>query len=143
MPSRPENRKRYPKGWKAISKRIRFDRAGSRCECRGECGTDHQAEVGHNRCNAINYRDHPITGSSVVLTVAHLNHVPEHCHDSNLRAMCQRCHLRYDAPMKATGRRRRMGMDDLFEQASPARNEASGNPASICPGDAPGASAEK
>jgi hypothetical protein len=32
----------------------------------------------------------------VVLTVAHLNHTPEDCRDENLKAMCQRCHLRYD-----------------------------------------------
>jgi len=31
-----------------------------------------------------------------VLTVAHLDHRPENCHDSNLLALCQRCHLRYD-----------------------------------------------
>lgn len=28
MPIRPENRARYPKNWKAISLRIRFERAG-------------------------------------------------------------------------------------------------------------------
>ena len=33
---------------------------------------------------------------AIVLTVAHLNHRPEDCRDSNLKAMCQRCHLRYD-----------------------------------------------
>lgn len=31
-----------------------------------------------------------------VLTVAHLNHQPEDCRPENLKAMCQRCHLRYD-----------------------------------------------
>jgi hypothetical protein len=36
------------------------------------------------------------TGSTVVLTVAHLNHEPEDCRDENLRAMCQGCHLHYD-----------------------------------------------
>ena len=33
----------------------------------------------------------------VVLTIAHLNHTPEDNRDENLRAMCQRCHLKYDA----------------------------------------------
>ena len=33
----------------------------------------------------------------IVLTIAHLDHVPENCADENLRAWCQRCHLRYDA----------------------------------------------
>ena len=38
-----------------------------------------------------------MTGSWVVLTVAHLDHQPENCDPGNLRAMCQGCHLRYDA----------------------------------------------
>lgn len=33
----------------------------------------------------------------IVLTVAHLDHVPEHCDLTNLRAWCQRHHLAYDA----------------------------------------------
>lgn len=35
--------------------------------------------------------------TDVVLTIAHLDHVPENCAPENLRAWCQRCHLRYDA----------------------------------------------
>lgn len=101
MPIRPENRARYPSDWRAISARIRFDRAGNRCECAGECGDDHG-----DRCDAINRQPHPVTGSIVVLTVAHLDHVPEHVSDENLRAMCQRCHLRYDARHHADNARR-------------------------------------
>ena len=33
---------------------------------------------------------------TIVLTVAHLNHVPGDDGDDNLRAWCQRCHLLYD-----------------------------------------------
>lgn len=33
----------------------------------------------------------------VVLTITHLDHTPEHCDPDNLRALCQRCHNRYDA----------------------------------------------
>lgn len=98
MPIRPENRARYPKDWKAISERIRFERAGNQCECGGECGDDHGG-----RCEAINRDYHPITGSAVVLTVAHLDHTPENCGDDNLKAMCQRCHNRYDMPMRRAG----------------------------------------
>ena len=49
MPIHPDNRARYPKEWPAISKRIRFERAGGRCECEGECGHDHggRCEVDH------------------------------------------------------------------------------------------------
>ena len=46
---------------------------------------------------AAQYSSHPDTGSRVVLTVAHLDHTPENCEPANLRAMCQRCHLTYDA----------------------------------------------
>lgn len=87
MPISPENKKLYPKDWAEISARIRYDRAGNRCE----------KDVDGYRCKAINGESHPITGSTVVLTVAHLDHDPANCDDSNLMAMCQRCHLRYDA----------------------------------------------
>lgn len=38
-----------------------------------------------------------MSGKRVILTVAHLDHQPENCDRDNLRAMCQRCHLAYDA----------------------------------------------
>ena len=41
----------------------------------------------------------------VVLTVAHLDHTPEHCEDENLMAMCQRCHNVYDEPHRRKTRR--------------------------------------
>jgi len=109
MPIRPENRARYPSDWKAISRRIRIDRAAGRCECEGECEGGHEG-----RCSALNGEAHPLTGSLVVLTTAHLDHIPENCADHNLRAMCQRCHLRYDrhhhaANAQAT-RRERLGI---------------------------------
>ena len=111
MPIRPENKARYPKDWKAISERIRFKRAESRCECEGECGDSHILEAGNivygrkpkERCTAMNYQEHPITGSKVILTVAHLNHEVEDCSDKNLKAMCQRCHNKMDAPMRRKG----------------------------------------
>lgn len=91
MPIHPDNRGRYPKEWPEISKRIRFERAGGRCECEGECGHDHEG-----RCDALHGEPHPITGSKVILTTAHLNHTPEDCRDEVLKAMCQRCHLAHD-----------------------------------------------
>lgn len=75
----PFHRERYPKDWEEISRRIRA-RSGGKCEF----------------CGAENHKPHPITGSKVVLTVAHLDHNPQNCADENLRALCQRCHLRYD-----------------------------------------------
>lgn len=90
-PIRPENAGRYPKNWVQISKAVRFGRAEGRCECIGECGTSHSG-----RCPNRNGRPSVVTGSRVVLTVAHLDHTPENCDPNNLRAMCQGCHLRYD-----------------------------------------------
>ena len=104
MPIRKSQRRRYPPNWKAISHRIRFERAGGRCECRGECGEQHGV-----RCLALHGT--PIegnaNGSLVVLTTAHLDHTPENCADGNLRAMCQRCHLAYDRAEHASTRARR------------------------------------
>lgn len=91
MPIRPENRDRYPDNWDEISRFIRFDRAGGRCECEGECGTDHGG-----RCKAVHGKPNPITYSIVVLTTAHLEHEPECDDPERLKAMCQYCHLNYD-----------------------------------------------
>ena len=111
MPIRPENKARYPKDWKDISLRIR-KRAKNRCE----------QTIDGKRCMARNGKAHPITGSKVVLTVAHLDHQPENCGDDNLKAMCQRCHNRYDAPMRARGikerARSKRAISDLFPKVT-------------------------
>ena len=86
MPIRPEERKRYPKDWAEISLRVRRD-AEWTCEW----------------CSAIDGLPHPTTGATVVLTVAHLDHTPENCQRSNLRALCQKCHNAYDAPHRRAG----------------------------------------
>ena len=71
----------YPKDWHLRSRFVRFYRARNKCEW---CGAD----------NGI---PHPITGSKVVLTVAHVFDMT-HSNASllNLAALCQRCHLNYD-----------------------------------------------
>ena len=92
MPIRPENKLRYPKDWPEISRRIRFERAGGRCECSGQCFDDHGG-----RCKKRNGDPTPTPGWHVVLTTAHLNHTPEDCRDENLLALCQACHLKLDA----------------------------------------------
>lgn len=91
MPIRPENRGRYPSDWAEISTGIK-DRAGWRCECRGECGRGSHLGRCPNRHGMPAYG----TGANVVLTTAHLDHTPENCDPDNLRAMCQGCHLHYD-----------------------------------------------
>lgn len=126
MPIRPENRQRYPSDWRDISLRIRFDRADGRCECEGECGSTKHVwwKRLHNlgleptpRCPNEHGKPSQWNSSTiVVLTTAHLNHVPEDCGDDNLRAMCQSCHLNYDREHHAKTRRatapeRRAAMD--------------------------------
>lgn len=108
MPIRPENRARYPADWPAISRAAR-ERAGWRCE----------GSPAFPDCRAVNGEPHPVTGSRVVLTVGHLDHQPEHCDPSNLRAWCQRCHLVYDADhhaqTRARTRREGKALGDLLE----------------------------
>lgn len=116
MPIRPENRDRYPADWRNISDGIRFGRANYRCECEGECGRGH---VG--RCHR-RHGDRLTDKARVVLTTAHLDHTPENCDPSNLRAMCQGCHLHYDRDHHARTaaatrqRQRTTGMDTLIER---------------------------
>lgn len=99
MPIRAENKSRYPKNWHEISRRIRFERAGGRCECTGQCGLDHGA-----RCKAVHNEPHPKTLARVVLTTAHLpGREIEQCGDDDLIAACQLCHNRMDAPMRRAG----------------------------------------
>lgn len=102
MPIRPEMKDLYPPDWDEISLRIRNDRAKGCCECVGECGTH---GIPWAPCPAVNRELHPVTGSRVVLTVAHLNHDPRDCRDENLKAMCQKCHLNYDADHHAETRK--------------------------------------
>jgi 5-methylcytosine-specific restriction endonuclease McrA len=104
MPIKPENRGRYPSNWKAIRRDI-LERENHRCKF----------------CGVANYQPHPITGSRVVLTIAHLNHTPEDCADNNLAALCQRCHFAHDreyhravraATLRAKTKREAAGLDD-------------------------------
>lgn len=117
-PIRPERKVLYPADWPEISLRIRTERAKGRCECAGECGTGHTG-----RCSALNAEPHPVTGSTVVLTVAHLDRHPPNVDPDNLRAMCQRCHLSYDRDQHAANASRTRaelraeGMAPLFEAA--------------------------
>lgn len=105
MPIRPEERSRYPKDWAAISRRIRFERAAGKCEWPG--------------CEARHGESHPVTGSKVVLTVAHLNHEPEDVRESNLAAWCQLHHNAYDAANRRAGIRERyrlkVAVGDLWD----------------------------
>jgi len=108
------------------------------CEC-GDPQRNHQDASGkcllrsHDApCLAYRYSHHELrrceerdgekaswARGTVVLTVAHLNHEPSDCRDENLRAMCQRCHNRYDRPHRnanaAQTRRAKKGVVEMFE----------------------------
>ena len=107
MPIRKEELARYPADWKQISLSIK-ERAGWRCECEGECaGLGHQAWSLNNRqarCPNLHGQASEFTGAKVVLTTAHLDHVPEHCQPENLKSYCNACHLNYDRAQHAKTR---------------------------------------
>lgn len=138
MPIKPENRPRYPTNWGGIRASI-LARAQDRCEqCKAPNGVliargagrdvdtymTNEAEVfdantgehlGRQRMS-----DYEVDRMvKIVLTIAHLDHTPENCDPANLRAWCQRCHLRYDAKHHAENARRtrraRRAVGDLFE----------------------------
>lgn len=109
-----ENRRRYPADWPEIRARI-LRRAHHRCE---ECGVADRAWGWRDGDGAFHQvRKRPLIDAcldncrppfdiasdrgtlhiiEIILTVSHRDHVPEHCTDDNLRALCQQCHLRHD-----------------------------------------------
>lgn len=126
----PADRSHYPVNWKEISVAIR-KRADNRCECVGECGlhgpkADDPDGCLTRRCQEPNGEPARWARGKVILTTAHLNAVGGPCKCAplcgdplHLKAMCQRCHLRYDHELhqrnaKAT-RRSRKAMGELFE----------------------------
>lgn len=104
----PMDYSRYPKDWKAISRRIR-EAAGQRCQwcgvkngavgARDRGGTWHDEDDIHHMNSDYGFAlfggDFPKI-IRVVLTVAHLDHDTQNNADANLVALCQKCHLTYD-----------------------------------------------
>lgn len=92
----PMNKKDYPLDWGWIRLGI-IQRAEYRCE----------GSPAYPDCRAKNGDPHPVTGSRVVLTVAHMDHDRTNNDKQNLRALCQRCHLTHDAQQHVETRRAR------------------------------------
>lgn len=141
MPIRPENKARYPKDWPSISARIR-QRADNRCQ---DCGVKNYRLGGRDPkgdwhdASRLGTCPKPFPDPGVyswckgwpeqlrivriVLTVAHLDHQPENCADENLKALCQRCHNRYDMAERRRGTQERaraaMAAGDLFTGPRP------------------------
>lgn len=141
MPIRPENRDRYPPDWPQIRQRI-LERARFCCEGSPDFPTcrvpNHRwgywQDGEFHRVNKQNVIEAVRRGREwvkppiqlgqhriieIVLTIGHLDHVPENCEDANLRAWCQRCHLHYDRHHHAQTRyqtlRAGRAVGDLFQ----------------------------
>lgn len=101
MPIKTENKSRYPTNWKQIRADI-LKRANNRCEF---CGVENHSIVRRKRKNmqpdGCWYKD-----IKIVLTIAHMDNMPENCDYSNLRALCQKCHINYDAKFHAANAKR-------------------------------------
>ena len=102
MPISAARRRLYPRMWEAISRLIRFGRADSRCECTGECGDRHLGD----RCEERHGQQAWSFDGTVVLAAAHLDHNPQNNRAGNLKALCQRCHIRHDRWHQAASRKR-------------------------------------
>lgn len=128
MPIKPENKGLYPANWKQIRTSI-LARAGNCCEMCGvrnsafifRLAHDPSVYVYYDRDNDRFYRpdgrelresdlhhgfDVSKQPSRVVLTIAHLDHNPTNNAHENLKALCQRCHLKHDAKHHAQNARR-------------------------------------
>lgn len=106
----PIDYKEYHPKWKLISRLIRFVRAKNKCE---ECGVQNgdvgyrsrdgvwhswflSPEFSYPQHSAICKKKYGTYLKKIVLTVAHLDHDKTNNRFWNLKALCQRCHLRID-----------------------------------------------
>ena len=103
----------YPPDWREFSQWVRTVRAEGRCECMGDCGL-HRDHPGPRRCTERNGQPAKWARGKVILTVAHMNARSGSCRcdpkcaiPNHVRAMCQRCHLRYDAETHRASRARK------------------------------------
>jgi len=104
------DRSLYPPNWEEISAALK-EQVGQVCE---QCGIPNEIYIYRNKFNPakwlnaddeqdyyemLNHRtEYPRNPHLVVLTTAHLDHDPSNNERSNLRVLCQRCHLVYDLP---------------------------------------------
>lgn len=113
MPIRPEMRWYYPIDWPVLSAAIRFGRANGRCE---RCGRPHGQAI--RQLHDGRWFDEAATAwrgddgapalwpdieayatiqmKTYHLSAAHIDHDPTNSAWSNLKALCQRCHLQHD-----------------------------------------------
>jgi len=115
----PMQRHLYPDNWDAIARQIK-DEVGWCCEaCGRQClQPGESVEQFIERIRTSRVSECPVVADFLayprrwLLTVAHLDHRPEHCHRSNLKALCNPCHCRYDLaqmPLKRRLKLERLG----------------------------------
>ncbi len=129
MPIKKELKHLYPNNWEDI-RAERLAKAGNSCE---RCGNMNGAPLKPRKG-----RHYPrgADGPVVVLTIAHLDHDPTNNSPDNLRALCQKCHNRHDAPHRAQSRsetrRQRIAQTqaaiDLPDSTASAEQPAQENP---------------
>jgi hypothetical protein len=100
----PMDRKLYPPDWEAIATEIKVE-VNWCCEFCGRACI-RPGESVEEFCDRISTTDNldecPVVADfrasprRWLMTVAHLNHVPADCDRSNLKALCNPCHCRYD-----------------------------------------------
>jgi|SRR5687768_15860856 len=104
MPIERTKRRAYnAKAWRELSRRLREERAGWRCECEDHCGIGHRG-----RCRATEGERLRGGASHVRLSVAHLDHSAAgegRDEEANLLVMCGACHLRFDSEQHWRARR--------------------------------------
>jgi hypothetical protein len=123
VPVHPSLRALYPTDWREISRRIRFDRAGGRCErCRRAHGQlEFRLPPRRATLPGLPAIEHPVRVIRIVLACCHVAHDPRRSEDRALAAWCQRCHLAHDLPHHLATRRARLrarwAAGDLFPVA--------------------------
>ena len=120
----PINYDKYPPNWKEIRQRIlkRSENESGHLCCE-VCGVGNYSVINKgtekvsetfksftsysDAKSAINKSSYPGFYYPVVLTIAHLDHDAENWNvtDDRLKAMCQSCHLKYDAIQKGKKRK--------------------------------------
>ena len=131
----PIDYKKYPSNWKKEIRPAIIDRAKNCCEfckvpnykviIRGiwndiECYQDHDGTIFDANTSEVIGSDyvgevHPTNKLiKVVLTIAHLDHDVTNNDFSNLKALCQKCHNRYDVCFRKENRKMNKGFLSLF-----------------------------
>ncbi|HOW62165.1 MAG TPA: hypothetical protein P5284_03315 [Candidatus Contendobacter sp.] len=136
MPIHHDLRPLYPLDWRALANRIKFERAGGRCEW---CGRPHgvrvlvvgeggwlDPETGERyddrgrslgRCRVSDWPAGRFV--TTVLSCAHLDQNPANNDPANLASLCPRCHWRHDRQQHIRSarynRRKRWAVGDLFD----------------------------